>query len=228
MSNTDRWKPVLNEKYYFIDSLGETVCSYWYDSSREQTLYNRGNCFATAEEAEEVAKIWKRLLNKHHKNENLNWGSSSELMGLFVDALKNIGGLSANPETAKLPDWCKVNAWVFDSNNGYGEIISIKEDRSSCYIVFDGGEGDFVPEDFTKFKQARPCPYSPTEMESLVGKVLNHDTGSYLVTAFENRWNQVKIESVWRDADELMKVWTWFDGKPCGKLVHKEGNDWIE
>ena len=128
---------------------------------------------------------------------------------------------------AKLPDWVEIGGYVYSPRNGYGKIIS--GSVKSCYIEFDGGAGDFQAENFALlFLQARLRPYSPEEMSSLVGKVLHHSTGAYLVTAFENRWNQVKIESVWRDADELMKLWTWLDGKPCGVLEHLEDGEWVE
>ena len=230
MSNTDRWNPEEGERYYIVDALGNIQWYLWGDLT-DNFYYKVGNCFRTREEAQEVAETWKRLLNEYHANKNLNWRSSSELMELFTDALKNTGGLSANSETTKLPDWCKVGKWVFDSNNGYGEIISIKEDRSSCFIEFDGGAGDFVPEDFTKLKQARLCPYNAEEMKALVGKVLTRKSlstpFSFLVLYAEGDGSSIESCHFKYTAKELKDYFT-IDGKPCGKLVHKEGDDWVE
>lgn len=229
MSNTDRWKPVLREKYYHVNGLGAVIHSYWLDDCGDRCLYNTGNCFATAEEAEEVADTWKRLLNKYHENKNLSGSSSSELMKLLMNAFKNIGGFSDNSETAKLPDWCKVGEWVWSSNS-YHKIVRIETNGCSAPVIIldNDHKYTFGSVNWDDVSQARLRPYLPDEMGSLVGRVAHHDTGSYLITAFENRWNQVKIESVWRDAVELMKVWTWLDGDPCGVLEHLEDGEWVE
>lgn len=228
---SERWKPEFGKEYYFVNGLGEVHSSYWYDDIGDISLNNVGNCFATEEEAEEVARTWKRLLNEYHENKKLNWSSSSKLMEMCTDALKNIGGLSDNSETAELPKWCKVGAWVYVSNNGYHKITCIETSGYSIPLIIldDGSKYIFGSLGWDDVSQACPRPYNEKEMEALVGKVLRHDTGgSYLVTAFNNRWNQIKIESAWRNAGELMEDWTWLDGKPCCKLVHKEGDDWVE
>lgn len=109
MSNTNRWKPEEGDRYYFIGMFGNVQWRLWGDIV-DTLYYEVGNCFRTVEEAKNAAETWKRLLNEHHENKNLNRSSSSELMELFTNALKNIGGLSNNSETAKLPDWYKVDA----------------------------------------------------------------------------------------------------------------------
>lgn len=231
MSSTDRWKPVLNEKYYHINGSGEVLPAHWYNDFGDGCLYTIGNCFETAEEAEEVARTWKSLLNEYHKSKNLNWSSSSELMELFTDALKNIGGLSANSKTTKLPDWCKVGKWVFDSNNGYGEITSIQEDRSSCCIEFDGGADDFVSEDFTKLKQARLRVFNAEEIKALVGKVLTRNSlstpFSFLVVYAEGDGSFIESYRFKYNAKELKEHFT-IDGEPCGVLEHLEDGEWVE
>lgn len=230
MSNTNRWKPALNGMYYYINCSGGVLPTHWCDDDADRTLYNIGNCFATAKEAKEVADTWKRHLNEYHKSKNLNWSSSSKLMELCTNAFKNIGGLSNTSETVELPDWCKAGAWAYDSNNGYHKIVRIDINGCSVPVIVldDDNKYTFGSLSWDDVSQARPLPYNKKEMEALVGKVLCRDTDSYLVTSFANGWNQVKIERVWRDASELMRNWTWPDGKPCCKLVHKEGDDWVE
>ena len=137
--------------------------------------------------------------------------------------------LIERPQKVTLPEWCKVGEWVY-VHHSYHKITQIETDGCSVPVIIldNGNKYTFGSLSWDDVSQARLRPYLPDEMESLVGRVAHHATGSYLITAFENRWNQVKIESVWRDADELMKVWTWLEGVPCGKLVHKEGDDWVE
>lgn len=117
---------------------------------------------------------------------------------------------------AKLPDWCKVGEWVYLSNAKYYKIKKV----DSCGIILADGTVIKTDDIHAEAVSARLRPYNAEEMKALVGQVLKHDTGNYLVTAFEHRWNQVKIESVWRDEDELVKVWTQLDGSPCGVLEH--------
>lgn len=209
MSNIERWKPKYNEIYYFVDSDMSVSTEYWNESYLDKSLYASCNCFKTEDEAKAVAEKIKELLKSLH--EAAEPSEQSEQSG----------------NTEQLPELVEIGGYIYHPLYGYGKVIS--GSVKTCYIeFFNGGKGDFVSDAFDQFKQARLRPYSPDEMEPLVGKVLHHDTGSYLVTAFEKRWNQVKIEGVWRDVEELMKVWTWFNGEPCGVLEHLENGEWVE
>ena len=134
---------------------------------------------------------------------------------------------------AVLPDWCKVGEWFWHPEDmaggrylkiteirGGGVYAKEKEDYDPDYLCFD------LVRKYSK--QARLRPYNAEEMRGLVGKVLKHSTGNYLVVAFEHRWDQVKIESVWREANELAELWTQLDGQPCGVLEHMENGEWVE
>lgn len=127
----------------------------------------------------------------------------------------------------KLPEWVEIGGYVYDARNGYGKIVS--GSVKSCYIEFDGGAGDFVPEAFAELKQARLRPYNADEMRALIGKVIvekkSGDIG--LVTGYCNRKESVYAGRNDFVAALLLSDYT-IDGKPCGKLVHKEGNDWVE
>lgn len=132
-----------------------------------------------------------------------------------------------------LPDWCKVGErfWHPEDMAG-GRYLKITEIRGGG--VYAKEKEDYDP-DYLCFdlvrkysKQARLRPYNADEMRGLAGKVLKHSTGCYLVTAFENRWDQVQVESVWRDENELVELWTTIDGSPCGILEHLENGGWVE
>lgn len=127
----------------------------------------------------------------------------------------------------ELPGWCKPDEWIWDDEDQrYLKVLRITDT-----VLLSTVSGLTYYEEFIDikrhYKEARLRLYSPDEMSSLVGKVLHHSTGAYLVTGFENRWNQVKIESVWREAVELKDLWTWLDGTPCGMLEHlNEKGSW--
>lgn len=126
----------------------------------------------------------------------------------------------------ELPDWCKVGKWVYEKERKeYFKITKV-----DCLISMQNadGKGQYGHGAFAdKCVQARLRPYNAEEMKALVGKVLKHDTGLYLVTAYENRWNQVKIESAWREEEELLERWT-IDTMPCGVFEHLEDGEWVE
>lgn len=202
-----RWKPEEGERYWVLGSRGDTVNHTWNADQFDIQLYNTGNCFRAKVEAEAAAeKVKEFLLALHEETEE------------------------AKKQEVHLPDWCKVGEWVW-VNNSYHKITCIGINGYSIPLIILDNDNRYIfgSLSWDDVSQACPRPYNEKEMEALVGKVLRHDTGgSYLVTAFENRWNQIEIDGVWRDADELMKGWTWPDGKPCCKLVHKEGAVWVE
>lgn len=129
------------------------------------------------------------------------------------------------PEKKTLPDRCKVGEWVWTTTYK----VYFKVDKiDKLFIDGEDLDGNIYSVKLENTLPARLRPYNADEMRGLVGKVLKHSTGNYLVTAFENRWNQVQIESVWRDEDELVKLWTQLDGHLCGVLEHLENGKWVE
>lgn len=152
------------------------------------------------------------------------------IRGIVFDASDWQNSLIERPAT--LPDWCKVDAIGWHKRCGYFKVTYIDnvskrvdirqvEDNSKGYLSFHTV--------CNEVRHARPRPYNEYEMEALVGKVLKHSTGSYLVEAFEHRWSQVKIEGVWRDANELAELWSQRDGHPCFVLEHlNEKGEWTE
>lgn len=133
---------------------------------------------------------------------------------------------------ARLPEWCKFDAMGWHKRCGYFKVCANDElaRRVSIQQIDDKSRGWLSYETLcTEVKQARPRPYNAEEMQELVGKVLKHSTGRYLVTAFEERWSQVKIESIWRDPSELAELWTQLDGSPCAVLEHlNEKGEWVQ
>lgn len=133
---------------------------------------------------------------------------------------------------ANLPSWCMFDAIGWHKRAGYFKITNIDDvsKRVDIQQVDDRSEGYLSFHTVcTEVAQARPRPYNTHEMEALVGKVLKHSTGSYLVDAFEHRRGQVKIKDVWRGTEELSSGWTTPDGSPCGKFEHlNEKGEWVE
>lgn len=128
---------------------------------------------------------------------------------------------------ATLPDWVEIGGYVYDARNGYGKIVS--GSVKSCYIEFDGGAGDFVPEAFAELKQARLRPYNADEMKALVGKPITLLDGAVcLCTVYSKRDKSVILDSIHWDAEELLISGYTIDNKPCGKFEHLEDGEWVK
>ena len=56
-----RWKPEMNQKYYFIRTSGYVYDSSWTNDSIDYGRFDIGNCFQTGEEAERVVEYLKAL-----------------------------------------------------------------------------------------------------------------------------------------------------------------------
>lgn len=56
-----RWKPKMDQMYYFLDSDGSVVDDDWNGWSIDDDRFEIGNCFQTKEEAEQVAEYLKAL-----------------------------------------------------------------------------------------------------------------------------------------------------------------------
>jgi hypothetical protein len=180
--------------------------NYAEDCEVDRLRYKNGNCFKTEAEAQAAAEKVKALLRSLQDNGN---------------------NLVSNSPDKQLPDWVEIGGYVYDARNGYGKIVS--GSVKSCYIEFDGGAGDFVPEAFRELKQARLRPYNAEEMKALVGKPITLLDGTVcLCTAYSKRDNSVILDSIHWDAQELLGSGYTIDNKPCGKLEHLEAEEWVE
>lgn len=212
MSNTDRWKPAPNKNYWHVTRAGEVRYLCWYNDPYDKALYTIGNCFETEKEAEEAAEALKRFFSEYHANKNLNRSS------LYIS------------ETAKLPDWCKQNEWIFDYNEReYAQVKDIFGDIAAVALTYAG-----TKEQVTKsWKYIADCccqaqlhPYSAKEMFKLLGKTLSNGTRSEIVTAHEEEF--VHMSNGWYKADDLIDYSYTLDNRPCGVLEHFENGKWVK
>lgn len=130
----------------------------------------------------------------------------------------------------QLPKWCQAGQWVYDKRNGYGEIKSVRDDRSACYIEFGGGAGDFVPEEFKNvLKQARLRPFKAEEIYVLPFGVRAKNSSFRTIVVScdgENLW--LGGASLAITTQELLKEFTFANGSPCGVKEHLEDGEWVE
>ena len=199
---SERWMPKHGELYYYV-STTRTVTPEKFNKHDVGKIARCffGNCFRTAVEAESVAEKFKAFQLSFYEDQPVT-------------------------ECSQLPDWVEVGGYVYDARNGYGKIVS--GSVKSCYIEFDGGAGDFVPEAFAELKQARLRPYNDEEMKALVGKVIEFDAFAQLVLMYDGKDNAILAgDGDWISESTLLKDYT-IDNKPAGVLEHLENGEWVK
>lgn len=61
IKESTRWKPEMDQKYYFLDGGGFVYNNRWDDDSVDHGRFEIGDCFKTKEEAERVVEYLKAL-----------------------------------------------------------------------------------------------------------------------------------------------------------------------
>jgi hypothetical protein len=122
----------------------------------------------------------------------------------------------------RLPDWCKVGAWVFNAKvNKYIKVPQVDIEKYSVHVCVRISAGEIL--------QARLRPYNAEEMKALVGKVIKNDKGSLIfVTGFRADDSCIFSGIEKFTADEIMRDLLHMDNKPCGALEHLENGEWVK
>lgn len=207
-----RWKPENKETYWIVDVVNKIDVGVieWASDSFDRRQYNNGNCFNTEAEARAAAEKVKTLLLSLHDEQPAK-------------------------DCNQLPEWCKVGAIGF--NDEYFKIIKIND--KYCTVRYldphiqdeDGNIGDIPFDSLTRCHEARLRPYNTDEMKALVGKIVEHENGRYLVTActsFQNGCCQVRLIDQFYSAEVLFEEKFYIDNSPCGVLEHLEDGEWVE
>ena len=200
-----RWKPEDGEKFWFITSQLVAIDDKWHNLDSDFRYFDRGNCFKTEEEAEAAAEKVKALL---------------------LSLQPTCNNLATNLQYKKLPEWCKIGSWVWDERNGYGEVKSVRDDRSACNIEFKGGGGDFVPEAFAKLKEARLMSYDHLSISEALGKAVSNESAVGLVTGYDIA--TVRVFGKFIPFNVFRQMFRYLDGSPCGCLERLENGEWVK
>ena len=135
----------------------------------------------------------------------------------------------------KLPEWCKVGAWVWFSGAkdigyepGYLKITDVGYNGMENVIDAEGDGIISMP--LSVVKEARLRPWNDDELKSKVGKVFEDDVENLTLCFRYQRENETlhfagKIMSSESLAESNWKL----DGSPCGVLEHKnEQGEWVK
>lgn len=133
---------------------------------------------------------------------------------------------AAEEQKPKLPEWCKVGAWVWNDEIGYGKIE--QEPRTGELLVFfGGGTRAFEAE---RYKEARLRPWNDDEMKSKIGKVFEMGNGDLtLCLGYQRDIADLIFVGKLMSAQSFAESDWRLDGSPCGVLEHKnEQGEWVE
>ena len=153
----------------------------------------------------------------------------------------------ARPEwrraTDDLPDFLKVNEWVYDEGaREYGLIKYInEEDKKISYRLLGLTSDSAVSYDYSEdyFTEACLLPYNDRDMPKLVGTALAaKHTGDIclVVGSFFNQAERERMITLYSPKndmlsygpDKLLEHYDKLNGDPCGNLMRKDENgEWI-
>ncbi|MGN0869854.1 MAG: hypothetical protein ACI4UV_01580 [Victivallales bacterium] len=126
----------------------------------------------------------------------------------------------------KLPDWCKVGAWVWHDEIGYGKLE--QEPRTGELLVFfGGGTRAFEAE---RYKEARLRPWNDDELKSKVGKVFEMGNGDLtLCLGYQRDIADLIFVGKLMSAQSFAESDWKLDGSPCGVLEHtNDQGEWVK
>lgn len=146
---SDRWKPEISEKYWFVDSLHEVQYDTWGDFTIDRKLFDSGNCFKTKEEAKAVAEKFKALLECSHEPTT----NSSQLPKLTTEVF----------DRTDCPEWAK---WAAVDEDGTAVLFDYQPEKAPRGIWWErrahhycliGKRGGFDASDWKNSLIERPA-----------------------------------------------------------------------
>ena len=135
----------------------------------------------------------------------------------------------------KLPEWCKVGAWVWFSGAkdigyepGYLKITDVGYNGMENVIDAEGDGIISMP--LSVVKQARLRPWNDDELKSKVGKVFEMGNGDLtLCLGYQRDIADLIFVGKLMSAQSFAESDWRLDGLPCGVLEHKnDQGEWVK
>ena len=135
----------------------------------------------------------------------------------------------------KLPDWCRVGAWVWFSGAkdigyepGYLKITDVGYNGMENVIDAEGDGIISMP--LSVVKEARLRPWNDDELKSKVGKVFEMGNGDLtLCLGYQRDIADLIFVGKLMSAQSFAESDWKLDGSPCGVLEHKnEEGEWVK
>lgn len=144
------------------------------------------------------------------------WCCTTQLYGVHPDWHEVIQDNTQDNTRVKLPDWCKVGEYVYDSL--LREYCCVKKEEAPAWYINNIESG--------RIKQAHKRKFNEKEMKALLGKVIVDGESEFFVSAY---YGEVKYLAAGVfcefDAQSLMRCTC--EGKPCYVLEHLENGEWV-
>lgn len=135
---------------------------------------------------------------------------------------------AAEEQKPELPEWCKIGAWVWNDEIGYGKIE--QEPRTGELLVFfGGGTRAFEAE---RYKEARLRPWTYEEAPETLKAIDKYEPDRivclFLASRNKHSVQYTTLPAWYIDVKILMDKYLQLDGSPCGVLEHYENGEWVE
>ena len=134
--------------------------------------------------------------------------------------------LIMRPEKKKLPDWCKVGAWVWNDEFGFGRVVNPHLLAVSIDWVKSGIRGGALPEQLTP-AHVRPWTFEEAPTMLKVRRIRETDSFDVLTLSFDCEYAEpVRYFATARNeyfgASSILEIWEQLSGEPCGVLEVEE------
>ena len=138
----------------------------------------------------------------------------------------------------KLPEWCKVGAWVWFSGAkdigyepGYLKITDVGYNGMENVIDAEGDGIISMP--LSVVKQARLRPWTYEEAPETLKVIDKHEPKRivclFLASKNKNSVQYTTLPAWYIDTKTLMDKYMQLDGSPCGVLEHKnDQGEWVK
>ncbi len=136
INESTRWKPEVDQKYYFLDNKGLIYNSIWADDCFDDDRFEISNCFQTKEEAERVVEYLKALavvrgdatseFVKYNDNWFIGYDPEHESIDAFCNPYTARNGIFGLPYFATKED---AQRSIEQHENEWLTIFGVKEEE---------------------------------------------------------------------------------------------------
>lgn len=130
-AETGRWKPKINEEYWYLNGHGIPLKSIWGDNTQDVERYAIGNCYQTKEGCKFIKEKLKVIaeLKEYEEPKNRAWDGIISHYYIYYDYNKERIDISYN-------DYYKSGKIYFESAEKAKQAIdAIGEERVAKYLL---------------------------------------------------------------------------------------------
>jgi hypothetical protein len=126
-------------------------------------------------------------------------------------------------EILNLPSWCKVGEVVYHKESNQFFLIATIDEEAKVIELEDNGWFHI-----SEFAEARLRPFNENELRELVGKAIVGKLSKLICLIVNCGQSYISVYGYTYSNEELLDMFTFTDGTPCGVYEHKENGEWVK